>query len=352
MFKGFLLIVLLAAPVAPARADHVDVRHGVTYGSGKVAAPAPAEEVAAAAADEAAAPAAVSEELKLDLYTPARRASQRRPLVIVIHGGAFRRGSRADPSIVRIARALAGRGNVVASIDYRLSSPRPIPSARVAPLVATAGDRPVDDAIAAAVDDALSAVDYLRARAGRLRIDLDRLGLVGASAGAITANNVAYVLDDVAIAGPRLRFVASLWGGIPRRRASAGRLGADQLEPGAPALFAVHGAADGRVPVRLSDDLVARARDVGVRAEYHRLAGRRHGFVATDFFGLPVRGAQTAFRRLLAFASAELRQPARRCVRPAARDRRDASRRRCQYPARRAARNLIARSRRAGGSRE
>lgn len=330
---GALLVALLAAPVAPARAAQVVVRHGVKYGMAEVALPAPGRS-----------------RLLLDLYRPARATRAPRPVVIAIHGGAFRRGSRADPHIVRIARGLAARGAVVASIDYRLLGQEPITSADGPRPAADTTDTPLDRGTTAAVDDTLSAIDYLRAHALRLRIDLGRLGLVGASAGAITADNIAFVLGKAAIGGPRPRFVASLWGGIPHPSAVARPAEADRLRRGTQALFAVHGSADTQVPVRLSDDLVARARAAGLRTEYHRVASHGHGFHAMEFFRLAVRGRQTAFQRLLAFASSALRlAPAERCRRPAVRELPDASRRRCQYPARGAARNVIAGSRRAAG---
>ena len=82
---------------------------------------------------------------------------------------------------------------------------------------------------------------------------------------------------------------------------------ADQLERGEPPLFAVHGGADTTVPVTLRDALVARARGKGVRAEYHRVPGGRHGYAPSGFFTRPVAGERTAFERLLRFARRALR---------------------------------------------
>ena len=69
----------------------------------------------------------------------------------------------------------------------------------------------------------------------------------------------------------------------------------------------MHGSGDRTVPVDLDDALVARARSVAVRAEYHRVAGAGHGFVATGFFTRDVAGDETAYERLLRFAKAALR---------------------------------------------
>jgi predicted esterase len=247
------------------------------------------------------APSAGSTQLLLDLYRPARKAKSARAVVVLIHGGGFRGGSRTDPGIVRMARAFAKRGVVAASIDYRLMGQTPVPSRRVGPLAADMPKVPIFGAMTAAVDDTLAAADYLRGHAKRLGIDISRLGLIGSSAGAITADHVGYVLDDHGVKGPKVRFVASLWGGVfvPG--------GAAQLERGEAALFAVHGDADPTVPVTLDDQLVARARRQHVRNEYHRIQGGVHGYDGSGFFTREVVGSQTPFDRLLRFANTELR---------------------------------------------
>jgi fermentation-respiration switch protein FrsA (DUF1100 family) len=109
------------------------------------------------------------------------------------------------------------------------------------------------------------------------------------------------------ISGPKVRFVASLWGGMFVPAPSAlGRLAAAQLERGEAALFAVHGDADPTVPVTLDDQLVARARAQRVPNEYHRIAGGRHGYDGSGFFTRRAVGSQTPFDRLLRFAERAL----------------------------------------------
>lgn len=58
------------------------------------------------------------QELFLDLYKPINN-DPCRPLLVLLHGGAFTEGDKGDPSIVRIARDMASRGYVVASANYR-----------------------------------------------------------------------------------------------------------------------------------------------------------------------------------------------------------------------------------------
>jgi acetyl esterase/lipase len=60
------------------------------------------------------------------------------------------------------------------------------------------------------------------------------------------------------------------------------------------------------VPVFLDDLLVAEARREGVPVEYHRVPGAGHGSGATGFFTREVTPGQTAFDRMLDFATAAL----------------------------------------------
>jgi acetyl esterase/lipase len=248
-------------------------------------------------------PKATSVPLLLDAYEPASQPAVLRPVVVLVHGGGFTMQSRTDDGIVRIARALAARGVVALSIDYRLLQQSPVPSERVARVAAALPKAPVFGAMTAAVDDTLSALHYVTAHRAELGVDPHALGLIGSSAGAITVDHVAYALDDHHVDRPTIRFVASLWGGMfVTPPAGKGGLAANQLEQREAALFAVHGDADNQVPVELDDQLVARAKAEHVPAEYYRVPGGGHGYVASQFFTRKVVGDDTAFDRLIEFA--------------------------------------------------
>lgn len=285
---SLMVLTLTVASNALAKPPVTDVRvtSAIVYGQGQVNRPEPG-----------------SFDLLLDLYEPVTKSNGRRPAVVLIHGGGFTGGSRLSSDLDRVARGLAQRGIVVANIDYRVSRQNPVPSTRVAPLSAVVPEVPIFTAMVAAVDDTLTAIDWLKGHANELRIHPNRLGLVGSSAGAITAAHVAYTLDDYGVSAPRFSFVGDLWGGIfidvPAE--------ASQLEAGEAPLFAVHGTADPTVPVFLDDRLVARAEAVGVPVEYHRVEGAGHGFRATGFFTREVAPGQTAFDRMLDFAETALR---------------------------------------------
>lgn len=85
---------------------------------------------------------------------------------MVIHGGGFVSGSKSQSNVVAWAQAFAQRGYIVASIEYRLQGDDPIPSARVEPIYDTVLDMGGDPQLvtaAAAIDDTLTALDYLHA---------------------------------------------------------------------------------------------------------------------------------------------------------------------------------------------
>ena len=214
--------------------------------------------------------------LAVDLYLPDGAAPDRWRTVVLIHGGGFRGQSRRDPEMVRIAHALTARAIAVASIDHRLLHEDPQPSPRLAHLIDVLPGVSIPATVVAAIDDTLTAIEYLNRRGDELGIDCDRLGLVGASTGAITAAHIAYALDDHGVTPPAFRFVGSLWGGV--------FIDPYEVAAGDPPVFVVHGEKDEMMPVAMSDDLVARANTAGVTTEYQRVAGGTHGFAGVGFF--------------------------------------------------------------------
>lgn len=246
--------------------------------------------------------------LLLDLYRP-RSAPARRPLpvVVVIHGGGFERRTRTDPPIVAICNRLAQAGFAVVSIDYRLRGEGPVPSERVAPLAPVAGTGSFVDAVLAAADDALTALDYLGSEADELGVDTRRIGLMGSSAGGITADHVAYAAPALGIHVPPLRFVASLWGGLLLGAPPTGDGPAALLMSAtSPPLWSMHGEQDATVPFQLDADLIDRAAELGIPHEFYRVAGGPHGYGGTGFFTAELDGGDTPIDRLVRFARAHL----------------------------------------------
>ena len=121
--------------------------------------------------------------LDMDIYYPKEPATEsRRPLLVLIHGGAFYNGDKQDIGYPKMGHYFAERGYVVASINYRLGF-KPL-----APDVDRAGYR--------ALQDAHAAVCYLIANADEFGIDTTNIFAAGTSAGAITALNLAFMEEE------------------------------------------------------------------------------------------------------------------------------------------------------------
>jgi len=107
--------------------------------------------------------ASVSSAQKLDLYVPTSTNGPL-PLIIRIHGGAFKSGDKSDEA--SSLPALQARGYAVASLNYRLSSEAKFP---------------------AGAQDVKAAVRWLRANAATYGIDANRFAAWGGSAGSYFA---------------------------------------------------------------------------------------------------------------------------------------------------------------------
>jgi acetyl esterase/lipase len=234
-----------------------------------------------------------SKACSLDLAMPKDPGQRLRPAIVVIHGGGWIEGdkssfsttaNRTPGSIIDFAR----RGFVALSINYRLSGEAPFP---------------------AALDDCRCAVRWLRAHADKYRVDPQRVGAYGNSAGGHLALLLAVMPPEPPGAGEpyadqpsavqaaasdsgpldlvagyeqnRLRGVIDKFlGGPPNesrlaeyRRASPPHYVGQKIPP----LLLIYGELDGQVNVREADEFVAALSRAGHRdVSYFRLAGVDH----------------------------------------------------------------------------
>lgn len=119
--------------------------------------------------------------LEMDIYEPedGAPADFRRPLMVMIHGGGFYNGDKADEEYRQWCMMFAECGYTAVSINYRLG---------FTPLKGNVGR-----AAYRAVQDTRAAVCFLLKHQADYHIDPDRIFLAGCSAGAITALNAAYM---------------------------------------------------------------------------------------------------------------------------------------------------------------
>ncbi len=120
--------------------------------------------------------------LDMDIYLPKNDTLTQRPLMMFIHGGAFFIGDKATVPYQKWCSHFASLGYVCVSINYRM------------------GFRPNQKAIERtayqATQDAHAAMRYLISKKDIYRIDPDFLFVGGASAGSITAINLAYMRNE------------------------------------------------------------------------------------------------------------------------------------------------------------
>ncbi|HPO15314.1 MAG TPA: alpha/beta hydrolase [Candidatus Hydrogenedentes bacterium] len=162
--------VLVAGAGCPRKfSSNVTYTTGLTYGYGYVAAPGTEGEYELQA-------------LYFDLVAPNDQPGIQKPALVMIHGGGFTGGSRADDDLLLVADRLASEGYVCFLTDYRLLADGPPP----------AGDFPKYDfpspsAVRAAIVDAKTALRFVRASADLYEVDPNRIALFGESAGAVAA---------------------------------------------------------------------------------------------------------------------------------------------------------------------
>ncbi len=245
-------------------------------------------------------------ELLVDLYVPSD-AAKPIPLVIWVHGGGWRNGSKDG---ISRAHELMKRGYAVASVDYRLSGEAVFP---------------------AAIEDTKAAVSFLRLNAKQYRLDPDRFGAWGSSAGGhlvalLGVTNDVNLFDTHEVsskASSKVQAVCDWFGPTDFLRMNdfEGRI--DHDAPGSqesefigapiqqnpdkvaranpityvdesdPPFLIMHGDADQSVPYNQSELLYAALQKAGVESSLYKVVNGGHGF----------RGAVDSAEKLVGMAA-------------------------------------------------
>jgi len=220
---------------------------------------------------------------KMDLYLPPVKNAPT-PVVINIHGGGWNKGNKESQT------GFSGffkRGYAVANIGYRLTG------------VATAP---------AAVEDTRCALIYLISNAKKLNIDVNKIVIMGGSAGGHLAlmgglleNNHIFDTnckgtENIKVAAIIDKYgITDVWdwgyGTIKTSKSATSWLGGKakdkdfamsvsplyQVKKTSPPVFIVHGDADPIVPYQQSVDLKAKLDALGVKNEFITVKGGLHG---------------------------------------------------------------------------
>ena len=221
---------------------------------------------------------------KADLYLPiATNGAPRRPAVLIIHGGGWNTGDKAQGREQNLGTNLAMRGYVAMSINYRLCT----------------GSQPTWPQ---PLHDCKTAVRWLRKEATKLQVDPERVGVIGGSAGGHLAAMLAMTgpKDGLDPDGPYgefscgVRCAVDLYGPaelmdyhdlkmLGKTRAEAPGLyraasPTTYADAGDAPILILHGTADETVSLSQSEKLAAVLKQVGARHEFVVVEGAPHTF--------------------------------------------------------------------------
>ncbi len=118
-------------------------------------------------------------ELKLDLYRPEGDSLKLRPLVLLVHGGAFYIGNKQSETEIILAQRFAQLGYVAASMNYRMGF--------------RLKGYDVERTGYKSIQDVHAALRYLAHNAEKYGIDPSHVYVAGTSAGAIASLTIAYL---------------------------------------------------------------------------------------------------------------------------------------------------------------
>jgi acetyl esterase/lipase len=219
--------------------------------------------------------------LHLDIYEPAGDTAERRPVILLMHGGFFVFGNHkedawgAGPSF---GAAFARKGFVAVSMQYRLRPDMGLfPDVDLEELEAANLD---------AYDDSVAGVDWLRDHADELRIDPRAIVANGPSAGGSMAWNLAWMQGSAQRPEPSGVAAAVSVSGAPFEVTAATGEPLAAASAGDRPLIAFHGTADDIVGFELAEGPCTRAAAVGVRCDLVAYEGIGHPAIDPRFVGL------------------------------------------------------------------
>ncbi len=229
--------------------------------------------------------------LHLDIYQSGEVCAAPRPYVILIHGGGFTSGERYFPPFPQIGAALADRGYVALSIEYRLESDNPVPSAEFEPVrdrltQALQGDVQLPAAfwagiVASSIEDTVTAIRWAADNAAEQCIDPNRFAIWGSSAGSYIALYTGYGLDEDNINVAKPGVVIDYWGRLLLDNA---------VSSTDPRLFILHETGDPVVDYAYAQELQAQADAAFLPYSFYTVTGNSHGFGDIDLQATTIGG--------------------------------------------------------------
>ncbi len=138
-------------------------------------------------------PYGTKNEHKIDIYLPpVGDADTNRPVALWAHGGGFITGSKTDDASVLWCTEMAKMGYVAVSLEYQQEMLNTIAGS----LLIIGSEGGAIRGVYRAIQDARSAIRYLKANASMYGIDATKIFFAGSSAGGILATSVAYMAEN------------------------------------------------------------------------------------------------------------------------------------------------------------
>lgn len=205
-----------------------------------------------------------SEAWKLDLAMPSNFGSELRPALVIVHGGGWAGGSKSVDVYQKMMIDYAEKGYVTINVEYRLTGEAGFP---------------------ACIEDVKNAVRWLRAHAEELRVDPERIGTYGHSAGAHLALMLGMTSKEEGLEGDgsysefssHINVVAAgsppteLGREVPMAKTvwwPIGYISADH-----PPMFLIQGTEDPVVKPELTRDFVDKMKKAGAEIKYLEVEG-------------------------------------------------------------------------------
>lgn len=205
---------------------------------------------------------------RLDLAMPTAETDKLRPALVIVHGGGWRAGEKEVDVYQKMMTDYAKKGYVTINVEYRLTGEAPFP---------------------ACIEDVKCAVRWLRAHAEEYKVDPDRVGAYGHSAGAHLALMLAMVPKSAGLEGDggwdeyssRVNVAAAgsppteLGRDVPMAKTEWWPIGYISGEH--PPLFLIQGGQDRIVRPELTEDFVEKMKAAGADIKYLKIDGDGHG---------------------------------------------------------------------------
>ncbi|WBL25327.1 alpha/beta hydrolase [Zunongwangia sp. HGR-M22] len=205
-----------------------------------------------------------SDSWKLDLAMPKNFAAGIKPALVIVHGGGWAAGSKNVDVYQKMMLAYAQKGYAVINVEYRLTGEAGFP---------------------ACIEDVKCAVRWLRAHAEELRVDPDRIGAYGHSAGAHLALMLAMTptIESLEGDGPfkeyssKVNVVAAgsppteLGRDVPMAKAEWWPIG--YIGKNHPPMFLIQGDSDRIVLPERTRDFVEKMKTAGANIKYLEVEG-------------------------------------------------------------------------------